>query len=161
MSRADFRRDRDFSSGWWEMGLWRGGRHQRARRQGECGAGSWSLFVGNPSSVNPFPSTSCWSPGRQAVSSEGVGPPRTQNRLLEEGPYLESFPLPTQGCPASSVWAPVFPVLEGGLDHSSTFLDTQTNFDLLPLASVFRFSARRATFPGLNTTSQSVFQSLL
>lgn len=34
-----------------------------------------------------------------------------------------------------------FPVLEGGLDHSSTFLNAQSDFDLVPLASVFRFSA--------------------
>lgn len=95
---------------------------KRARRQGECGSGSWLLFPGKPSAVNPLPSSTGWSPGRQALTTaKGGNDPEHRIGFWKKGP-TSNLSAAHFGLPSELRVELGFLVLES--DHS--FLDAQT-----------------------------------
>ena len=103
----------------------------------------------------PYLTPAADHPGDKLCPRRGVGQSAFGGRAQPQVFPAVHLALPSQFRVGSG-----FPVSKGGLDHSSIFLDSQTDFDLLPLASVLGFTCCRAASPGLNTTSQSVFQSV-
>ena len=103
----------------------------------------------------PYLTPAADHPGDKLCPRRGVGQSafggRAQPRV---------FPAVHLGLPSEFRVGSGFPGSEGGLDHSSIILDSQTDFDLLPLAFVLGFTCCRAASPGLNINSQSVFQSV-